>query len=90
MPLDPPHAARAIAHAAPSIAEKANPQGKDLWNKSYYPTGADAENVSKKWYIIDAEGQTLGRLACLASMYIRCVAGPARRLTANSVGASTW
>eukprot|EP00877_Chromochloris_zofingiensis_P006870 jgi/Chrzof1/2436/Cz11g15150.t1 len=43
----------------------------DLLNTSYYPTRADAANVNKKWYIIDAKGQTLGRLACLAAMYIR-------------------
>lgn len=55
-----------------AFAEKAAPQGKDLLNRSYYPTGADIANVSKKWFVIDAEGQTLGRLACLAAMYIRC------------------
>lgn len=44
----------------------------DLLNKSYYPTGADASNVNKRWYVIDAKGQTLGRLATLAAMYIRC------------------
>lgn len=43
----------------------------DLLNKTYYPTSADAANVSKKWYVIDAEGKTLGRLACLAATYIR-------------------
>ncbi len=26
----------------------------------------------RRWYVIDAEGQTLGRLATLAAMYIRC------------------
>mmetsp|Transcript_31600 Transcript_31600/g.56551 ORF Transcript_31600/g.56551 Transcript_31600/m.56551 type:complete len:221 (-) Transcript_31600:94-756(-) len=45
--------------------------GSDTWNKSYYPTGKDAKNVTKQWYIIDAEGQTLGRLASLAATYIR-------------------
>ncbi len=43
----------------------------DLLNKSYYPTSADANNANKRWYVIDAEGQTLGRLACLAATYIR-------------------
>jgi hypothetical protein len=47
----------------------------DLLNKSYYPTSADASNSTKRWYVIDAEGQTLGRLATLAATYIRCVAG---------------
>lgn len=45
--------------------------GTDLWNNTYYPTGPDAANVFKPWYIIDAEGQTLGRLATLAAMHIR-------------------
>ena len=43
----------------------------DLLNKSYYPTSADASNSTKRWYVIDAEGQTLGRLATLAATYIR-------------------
>ena len=43
----------------------------DLLNKSYYPTSADASNATKRWYVIDAEGQTLGRLATLAATYIR-------------------
>lgn len=44
---------------------------KDVLNRSYYPTGADSANSTKQWYVIDAEGQTLGRLACLAATYIR-------------------
>ncbi|KAI8472805.1 MAG: plastid ribosomal protein L13 [Monoraphidium minutum] len=43
----------------------------DLLNKSYYPTAADTSNANKRWYIIDAEGQTLGRLATLAATYVR-------------------
>jgi large subunit ribosomal protein L13 len=43
----------------------------DMLNKTYYPTGADAAAVTKPWYIIDAEGQTLGRLANLVATYIR-------------------
>ena len=45
--------------------------GPDKWNDTYYPTMADAAAVNKKWYIIDAEGQTLGRLASLAANVIR-------------------
>jgi hypothetical protein len=45
----------------------------DMLNASYYPTRMDAANLQKKWYIIDAKGQTLGRLATLAATYIRCV-----------------
>jgi hypothetical protein len=43
----------------------------DLLNKTYYPTSADASNANKRWYIIDAKGQTLGRLATLAATYVR-------------------
>ncbi|KAJ9505098.1 hypothetical protein QJQ45_019780 [Haematococcus lacustris] len=46
-------------------------QPKDLLNRTYYPTSADSANVKKKWYIINAEGKTLGRLASLAAYYIR-------------------
>ncbi|KXZ47220.1 hypothetical protein GPECTOR_37g226 [Gonium pectorale] len=55
---------------SPVVCEAATYKG-DLLNKSYYPTSVDAANVTKKWYVIDAEGQTLGRLASLAATYIR-------------------
>jgi large subunit ribosomal protein L13 len=45
--------------------------GPDKWNDTYYPTGADAAAVHKRWYIVDAEGQTLGRLATLVTDTIR-------------------
>ncbi|CAG9465870.1 unnamed protein product [Pedinophyceae sp. YPF-701] len=45
--------------------------GRDTWNNTYYPKQADSANVTKPWYIIDAEGQTLGRLASLAARVIR-------------------
>jgi large subunit ribosomal protein L13 len=42
-----------------------------LLNRSYYPTAQDAAATNKRWYVIDAEGQTLGRLASLAASYVR-------------------
>ena len=45
--------------------------GVDKWNNTYYPTGSDTAALHKEWYVIDAEGQTLGRLANLAAMYLR-------------------
>lgn len=54
-----------------AAADAAAPVKGDLLNVSYYPSRADAANVSKGWYIIDAKGQTLGRLATLAATYIR-------------------
>ena len=45
--------------------------GADLWNKTYYPRKHDTVAVHKPWFIIDAEGQTLGRLAVLAATVLR-------------------
>ncbi|KAL0047342.1 hypothetical protein WJX82_001017 [Trebouxia sp. C0006] len=45
--------------------------GPDLWNTTYYPKQHDTVAVHKPWYFIDAEGQTLGRLAVLAACVIR-------------------
>mmetsp|Transcript_7807 Transcript_7807/g.14777 ORF Transcript_7807/g.14777 Transcript_7807/m.14777 type:complete len:227 (-) Transcript_7807:222-902(-) len=53
---------------ATATAEKLGP---DLYNKSYYPKAADHEQVNKPWYIVDAEGQTLGRLATLVAGHLR-------------------
>jgi len=47
------------------------PYKGDLLNDTYYPTSADAASGNKRWYVIDAKGQTLGRLASLAATYIR-------------------
>ncbi len=46
--------------------------GPDLWNRTYYPTKEDADSLKKPWYVVDAEGQTLGRLAVLVADHIRC------------------
>lgn len=56
---------------SPVVCAAATEFKGDLLNKSYYPTSADTANVNKRWYVIDAEGQTLGRLASLAATYIR-------------------
>ena len=47
--------------------------GPDLWNTTYYPKGDHAKAETKDWFVIDARGQTLGRLATLAADHIRCV-----------------
>lgn len=62
----------AEAPAASAPGPKIGRKGRDLWNDSYYPTGVDSAAVTKPWYIIDAEGQTLGRLAVTVAHYIRC------------------
>jgi large subunit ribosomal protein L13 len=38
--------------------------------KTYTPTAIEAE-ANRNWYIIDAQGQTLGRLATLVAQYLR-------------------
>jgi large subunit ribosomal protein L13 len=38
--------------------------------KTYTPKGAEAE-AQRRWYLIDAEGQTLGRLATLVAQVLR-------------------
>ena len=38
--------------------------------KTYTPTAAEAES-QRDWYVIDAEGQTLGRLATLVAALLR-------------------
>ena len=42
-----------------------------MWNSTYYPKLADASMANKKWYIVDAENQTLGRLATKIARVIR-------------------
>ncbi len=52
-------------------ASAAQSLGVDRWNDTYYPTGSDAAAVHKNWYIVDAEGKTLGRVASLVANHIR-------------------
>ncbi|PRW20835.1 50S ribosomal chloroplastic [Chlorella sorokiniana] len=78
-----PFTAKALAPLRPARAEarqtivcaaataEIKSLGPDRWNDTYYPSGSDAANVHKQWYVIDAEGQTLGRVASLAAYYIR-------------------
>lgn len=60
--------------------------GKDEWNTTYYPKGGDTSKVYKQWYVIDAEGQTLGRLATLAAEHIRGKYVPDYHPAMNMVG----
>lgn len=62
---------RAMSVKPAAAAVEVESLGRDKWNDTYYPSGQDAACVHKDWYIIDAEGQTLGRLASLAADYIR-------------------
>merc|ERR1719473_1385859 len=41
------------------------------WNRTFYPQLAESAANKKNWYLIDAEGQTLGRLATLVATTIR-------------------
>lgn len=75
MPCRASAASFALASRRPAAVAAADaaaaPVKGDLLNASYYPSRADAANVTKRWYIIDAKGQTLGRLATLAATFIR-------------------
>jgi large subunit ribosomal protein L13 len=42
----------------------------DMSTKTYSPTAAEAD-AGRQWYIVDAQGQTLGRLATLVAQYLR-------------------
>ena len=66
-----------LVYAAAAVEDIKVPSlGPDVWNKTYYPKGRDTKNNRKQWYIIDAEAQTLGRLATLAATHIRGKTSP--------------
>jgi large subunit ribosomal protein L13 len=67
----PQQARRQAAVVCAAATVEIKKMGVDKWNDTYYPTAADASNVTKQWFVIDAEGQTLGRVASLAAYYIR-------------------
>ncbi|KAK3268105.1 60S ribosomal protein L13 [Cymbomonas tetramitiformis] len=64
-------AASVIKPAAVSMTATYESLGPDVQNKTFYPKAADHLQVDKPWYIIDAEGQTLGRLAVLVAQHLR-------------------
>jgi large subunit ribosomal protein L13 len=64
-------ATRSLNRARSVQASAAQSLGVDRWNDTYYPTASDAAAVHKNWYIVDAEGQTLGRVAGLVANHIR-------------------
>ena len=45
--------------------------GPDLWNKTYYPRLGDTNKDVKDWLVVDAAGQTLGRLASTVAQLVR-------------------
>ena len=55
------------AAAAPAVEKL----GRDIWNTTYYPKAVDHVPTEKTWYIIDAKGQRLGRMATLIARYLR-------------------
>jgi large subunit ribosomal protein L13 len=56
-----------VAAAAPTVEKL----GADIWNTTYYPKGVDHVPTEKTWYLIDAKGQRLGRMAVLIAQYLR-------------------
>ena len=59
------------AAAVDAPAASVPSMGPDLWNRTYYPSGREANPLIKPWYVVDAEGQTLGRLATMVAMHLR-------------------
>jgi large subunit ribosomal protein L13 len=59
------------AKASTELLDSTDALGPDLFNKSYYPKLEDHQQINKPWYIVDAEGKTLGRLACLIAGHLR-------------------
>jgi len=45
--------------------------GPDIMNDTWVPKKVDRVTTSKPWYIIDAKGATLGRLATVVANYLR-------------------
>ncbi|XP_074319253.1 large ribosomal subunit protein uL13c [Silene latifolia] len=45
--------------------------GPDIWNTTWYPKASDHVNTEKPWFVVDATGLILGRLASTISIYIR-------------------
>lgn len=45
--------------------------GPDVWNVTYYPKAIDHVPTEKTWYLIDAKGLRLGRMATLIATYLR-------------------
>ena len=71
--LPAPVAAASDASPVVAAAATATPAnlGADLWNQTYYPRAGDTFKGAKRWYVVDAEGATLGRLATLVAGVLR-------------------
>jgi ribosomal protein L13 len=63
--------ARPAVVAAATTATPTPSAGPDLWNRTYYPRAGDTSKDVKPWYLVDAEGQTLGRLASTVAQLVR-------------------
>ena len=64
----------AAAPAAPSVTVEQ--LGADVWNTTYYPKAVDHVPTEKTWYLIDAKGQRLGRMATLIATFLRGANAP--------------
>lgn len=65
MPLSPPSFDWPSRCAAAAAAVEAAPFKGDLFNDSYYPTGADVANVNKRWCVLFVCRQVPGSFAGL-------------------------
>ena len=63
--------------------------GRDVFNKTYYPKGEDADASRKPWVVIDAGSSArLGRLSTVAATHL-CWAGTRGATPRRSTWAST-
>ncbi len=76
-------AATAVVAAATTAAPTPS-AGPDLWNTTYYPRAGDTLKDVKTWYLVDAEGQTLGRLASSVAQLVRGKHTPAYHPSMNT------
>ena len=46
------------------------------YNKTYYPKKIDTNGADKQWFVVNADGQILGRMASLIAVMIRFLLSP--------------
>ncbi|XRB14736.1 ribosomal protein L13 [Pseudoscourfieldia marina] len=85
-PMVPPQRAVLSESELANLVSGVSNLGADPWEKTYYPKGADRRPEMKNWYVVDAEGQTLGRLATLVANLLRGKTVPTYTTSADMGG----
>jgi len=79
-----PSVVAAVTAVAATVATPTPSAGPDLWNRTYYPRAGDTSKDVKPWYLVDADGQTLGRLASSVAQLVRGKHGAAYTPSMNT------